>query len=91
MTRIYSGLELIHYAFKDQIKSNSDLIALFVHWYLVKNGFECIIDGKVWFKFFELLKISCTLSRKCNILLEDRNFANRLEQRRSNLCDRLHI
>ena len=49
MTRVYSGLELIHYAFKDQIKSNSDLIALFVHWYLVKNGFECIIDGKVWF------------------------------------------
>jgi hypothetical protein len=38
-----------------------------------------------------MFKISCTISGKCNILLEDRNFANRLEQRRSNLCDRLHI
>ena len=42
-----NGLEMCYHAFKDQIKRNSDLIVLFVHWYLVKNGFECIIDGKV--------------------------------------------
>jgi proteasome inhibitor subunit 1 (PI31) len=42
----YNGLELCYHAFKDQIKRDADLITLFVHWYLVQNGFECVIDGK---------------------------------------------
>lgn len=41
------GLETCYYAFKNQIKKESDAIILFVHWYLVKNGFQCVIDGKV--------------------------------------------
>ncbi len=68
MTKIYSGLELMHYAFKDQIKRNSDMIALFVHWYLVKNGFECIIDGKVYFFLFFDLKLKFTFHTNENML-----------------------
>ena len=43
----FSGLELCYEAFKNQIKRNSDAIVLFVHWYLVRNGFVCVVDGKV--------------------------------------------
>jgi hypothetical protein len=43
-----SGLEVFYYAFRSQIKSNYDSIVVFVHWYLVKNGFVCINDGKVY-------------------------------------------
>ncbi|CAF0793941.1 unnamed protein product [Brachionus calyciflorus] len=42
----YSGLETSIYAYRNQVKRESDLIALFVHWYLVKNDFVCVIDGK---------------------------------------------
>ena len=44
----YNGLEIFTHAFKDQIKRDADALVLFVHWYLVKHGFTCISDGKVY-------------------------------------------
>ena len=46
-TSSFHGLETCIYAFKSQIKRTSDVLVLFVHWYLVKNDFVCIVDGKV--------------------------------------------
>lgn len=43
----FFGLETFVYAYKNQIKRESDLIALFVHWYLSKNNFVCVLDGRV--------------------------------------------
>jgi hypothetical protein len=48
MTNIsFNGLELCYHAFKKDIKRDSDAIVLFVHWYLVKNGFGCVVEGRV--------------------------------------------
>lgn len=40
------GLETCLHAFRDQIKSESDILLLFVHWHLVNKGFQCVVDGK---------------------------------------------
>ena len=47
MSATYNGLEICYYAFKEQVKRESDLVVLFVHWYLVKNGFTCVVNGRV--------------------------------------------
>ncbi len=43
----FNCLEIFHHAFKNQINRDSDALVLFVHWYLVKNGFSCINEGRV--------------------------------------------
>lgn len=43
---MFKGLELCLHAFRDQIKSESDSLILFVHWYLIQKGFQCIVDGR---------------------------------------------
>ena len=43
----FNGLEICYHAFKNQIKRDSDAIVLFVHWYLVQNGFGCVVEGRV--------------------------------------------
>jgi proteasome inhibitor subunit 1 (PI31) len=42
----FVGLELCYEAFRSKLKRNADAIVLFVHWYLIKRGFVCIIDGQ---------------------------------------------
>jgi len=39
------GFETCLYAYRDQVKSDADLLFLFVHWHLVQNGLACIVDG----------------------------------------------
>lgn len=43
---MFKGLELCLHAFNKQVKSESDSLVLFVHWYLIQKGFLCIVDGK---------------------------------------------
>ena len=42
-----TGLETLFHAFKNDVNSDADVLFLFVHWYLVKNEFVCVVDGKV--------------------------------------------
>ena len=43
----FNGLETFYFAYRDQIKSDSDAILLFVHWYLTRKGLLCVNDGSV--------------------------------------------
>jgi proteasome inhibitor subunit 1 (PI31) len=43
-----SGLESNFHLYKDKLKRNHDAIVVFVHWYLIQNGFKCMKnDGKL--------------------------------------------
>lgn len=36
------GFEIVQTLYDNQIVKKEDVIILFVHWYLIKNGFRCI-------------------------------------------------
>ncbi|XP_034951896.1 proteasome inhibitor PI31 subunit [Chelonus insularis] len=38
----YFGFELLNKLVDDQLQKKEDVIILFVHWFLIKNGFKCI-------------------------------------------------
>jgi len=45
-TNNFAHLESVYHALFDQLKRNEDAMVLFVHWFLVKHGFTCVIDGR---------------------------------------------
>lgn len=43
----FNGLETCLYAYRDQLKSESDALVLVAHWNLITMGFQCTIDGQL--------------------------------------------
>ena len=42
------GLESIFSLYKERIKTSNDALIVFIHWFLIQNGFKCIrSDGKL--------------------------------------------
>lgn len=43
---MFSGLETVIYAYRSQLRSDTDPLFLFIHWYLVQHGCQCVVDGE---------------------------------------------
>lgn len=40
------GIETCLYTYRDQMNCATDALFLFVHWNLIRKGFQCVVDGK---------------------------------------------
>ncbi len=40
------GFQTCLHAYRDQLKSDADLLLLIVHWHLIQNGLTCIVEDK---------------------------------------------
>lgn len=82
----FESLEMCFQAFKAQMRRNSDALFFFAHWYLVRNGFVCTVDGRVNLSPIPLYTI---LYLQALNYTENRDSSPRLELKRRALLGQL--
>lgn len=69
------GFELFQEIYNKQITKKEDLLILFIHWYLIKQGFRCIGigDSVSYYRTFVFINY-CAIIEFCMIIFQHNLF-----------------